>query len=153
MAQVKEFVFMVGGESSESTIFAFSIDQAKRLLREALGNLKRLPKGTVLLSASPTDKLADNDVTTLQWEKEEVATAKKERKELKSSGRLVTVFVFTMKDGSQIEIVETAQTRAKALLREKLNVARLPSGITCEKVEKIAPLKKLEREIEAKKVA
>lgn len=151
MAQVKEFVFIVGGDvSNEAIVRAYSVDQAKRLLREGLG-VKRLPSKTVIASVTNTDEMVDD--LTLQWEKEETANKKKEKKELKDLGRLVTVFLFTMKDGTVHEIVETAETRAKALLREKLNVARLPAGIISQKVEKEAPLKKLEREIMNKKAA
>jgi len=147
MTQVKEFCFHVGGDTRETIIRAYSIDQAKRLLREALG-VTRLPAKTVLVSSAPSTETVDD--LSLVWEKEEVAVKKKEKKELKDSGRLVTVFLFTMKDGTVHEIVETAETRAKVLLREKLNVARLPSGIISQKVEKVAPMKKLERELARK---
>lgn len=147
MAQVKEFTFVVGGDVRETIIRAYSIDQAKRLLREAL-NVTRLPAKTILVSSTPSTETVDD--LNLVWEKEEVATKKREKKELKDSGRLVTVFLFTMKDGTVHEIVETAETRAKVLLREKLNVARLPSGIISQKIEKVAPLKKLEKELARK---
>jgi hypothetical protein len=135
-SQVKAFSFLVGGETLETIIYAFSIDQAKRLLRNAL-QVARLPKGTIIQSSSPTDCPPDIDMTELDTERKEVKDQKAARKEHKLSGRLTTVFVFKLKDGREIEIQETAQTRAKVLLRELLKVARLPSGITCEKVEKV----------------
>lgn len=138
-SQVKAFSFLVGGETLETIIYAFSIDQAKRMLRNAL-KVSRLPKGTIIQSSTPTDCPPDIDVTELDTERKEVKNQKAVRKEHKLSGRITTVFIFKLKDGREIEIQETAQTRAKVLLRELLQVARLPSGITCEKVEKVLDL-------------
>jgi uncharacterized protein GlcG (DUF336 family) len=137
MAQVKSFEVSFANGNTQ-VVEAFSLDQAKSIVRESLG-VARLPNKTVFSKGVAVAVVNGKSETLLLWDKEEKAKAKAKAKANKSI--TAVVFIFKLKDGREIEIAETAQDRAKAKLREVLGVSRLPNGTTFEKVEKIVERK------------